>query len=264
MKYSFTVPANWDKPSSKNAARCEKFGKALFRGEGIEIPYRYFRPAITHDAEASLPLVLFLHGADTIGQDNEAHIALHDVATMFADPVWQEAHPCFIVAPQYHMGSYWTVPEMAEGVHHLVKDFAKFSSAIDKKRIYAYGFSAGGVGVFEQLKLFPELYAGGVAICGASSARKLEVLRKTPLWMLHAEDDSIVKTVYGNLDNAYAMRLGSREIYERLKDLPGEDFRYTEYPKGYMEKEYHVHPHCSWVCFSDKQKPEVREWLFSK
>ena len=32
-----------------------------------------------------VPLVIFLHGADAIGRDNEAQLAMHDIGTMFAD-----------------------------------------------------------------------------------------------------------------------------------------------------------------------------------
>ena len=60
------------------------------------------------------------------------------------------------------------------------------------------------------------------------------------------------------------MNLGSRDIYEKLKGDPDWDFRYTEYPEGYMRAHYGVHPHCSWVILSEKEGMPMRKWLFSK
>ncbi len=260
--YSFTVPKDWDKPSPENALRCSHFQKGEFELNGIYMPYRYFTPRLK-DGER-VPLVLFLHGADTTGTDNENHIIYHDVATIFADEKWQREKPCFVLAPQYHRGSYWSMPETVETVGELVRDFLKRFPAIDPQRIYLYGFSAGGVGVFAQLKAYPRRFAAALAICGATAAKDLENLKETPLWMLHAADDSIVKVSYLEGDENWIMMLGSRDLYEKLKGTPDWDLRYTEYPAGYMKEHFGVHAHCSWVNLSEKEGKELREWLFSK
>ena len=260
LRYSFTVPVDWDKPSDTNAVRCREFKKGSFSHMSLEVPYRCFEPK---DKSTPLPLVVFLHGADTVGTDNLSHIAFHDVATIFADEAWQEKHPCYVLAPQYHKGSYWSLPESADAVHGLVKAFLKKHS-VDRHRIYIYGFSAGGVGVFEQLKRFPDFYAAAIPICGATSGKELERFKQTPIWMLHAADDSIVRVSYLDEAGSWIMNLGSRDIYEKLKGDPEWDFRFTEYPEGYMRTHYGVHPHCSWVILSEKEGAPMREWLFSK
>ena len=165
--YSFTVPADWDKPSDENALRCEKFRKRSYSLNGVTVPYRLYVPE--KKPQGSCPLVLFMHGADTVGEDNEYHITLHDVGTVFASAAWQDKHPCYVAAPQYHRGSYWSIPESAEAVHGLLLSLMGEFPDIDQNRIYVYGFSAGGVGVFEQIKLYPSFYAAAIPICGATS-----------------------------------------------------------------------------------------------
>ena len=98
------------------------------------------------------------------------------------------------------------------------------------------------------------------ATSSTSGFRKnLKELTKTPIWMLHAADDMVVKASYKT--DGFSAHLGSRDIYEELKGIHP-DLHYTEYEAGEMKERYGINPHCSWVPAG--QDDEVKEWLFSK
>ena len=82
---------------------------------------------------------------------------------------------------------------------------------------------------------------------------------KTPIWMIHAADDMVVKTSYKT--DEYSANLGSRDIYEELREIHP-DLHYTEYKATELKERYGINPHCSWVPAG--QNDEVKEWLFSK
>lgn len=254
------LPADWDQPSEGNEALTALFERGIFSHGELRMPYRLFTPAVREN----VPLVIFLHGADAIGRDNEAQLAMHDIGTMFAAPVWQESEPCCILAPQYGPQQHWSDPRVRDCAEDLIDAVLKGRTFIDQSRIYLYGYSAGGVGVMEFLKHRPAFYAAAMAICGAVGHRDHEKLAATPLWLFHAADDRIVKCVYGDGSDGYQYYMGSREIYDRVKKIPGSEIHYTEFPEGSVRNLYGVNPHCSWVHVSGEGGAAARKWMFSK
>lgn len=250
-----SLPKDWDNPSPDNEIICERFTYGSFDHSG-ELPYRLFIP----DTAKEVPLVVFLHGADALGKDNEIQLSMHDIGTTFARDEWQRQHPCFVLAPQCSRGRHWSGLMEFSRVCALVKDIMTNHDNIDRERLYIYGYSAGAVGTLEILKYHPEIFAAAVAICGATGTRDLRSLLNTPIWLLHAVDDMIVKASY-KIDGLPAVHLGSKDLYEELKDIHP-DLHYTEYPAGSMKELYGINPHCSWVPAGMDET--VKEWLFSK
>ncbi len=245
----------WALPSPANKGRCALFKKESFAHNGLENGLRYYE---NPSGKGGLPMVVFLHGADAFGTDNEGQIALHDVATVFADPAWQAIHPCHIVAPQYKRGKHWALPSMMEYVYDMTLEYADRFRA-DTSRIYIYGYSAGAIGTLAILKEYP-IYAAAVPICGATTEENMEKLLETPIWLYHAEDDPIVSTEEFEAVFFKDKNKGSRSIYERLRELGHKNLRYTEIPHDTMKEEYGLHPHCSWVLMGEDK--EVKEWMF--
>ncbi|MBR5116807.1 MAG: hypothetical protein IK096_07050 [Lachnospiraceae bacterium] len=254
------LPKDWDKPSEENAQLCRLYLRKICRDGGISMPLRYFVPQGEREA---VPLVVYLHGADAIGLDNELQLSMHDIGTMFARDAWQKKHPCFILAPQCEGGLHWSMPQVGEALQHIVEDFVSHDPRIDRRRIYLYGYSAGAVGLLELLKVHTDFYAAAISICGATGPRQIDRLTGTPLWMIHAADDRIVKASYGDGTEKRPNYMGSRNIYSAMQGKTGRELKYSEYPEGYMEKFYGVNPHCSWVAVSDPGNPQYGEWLFS-
>ena len=249
------LPSDWDKPSKENKELCDRFSYNSFDYSGVLL-YRLFVP----DSMEKVPLVVFLHGADAFGSDNELQLSMHDIGTVFARDEWQSSHPCFVLAPQCSKGRQWSNLLDASRVCALIKALSEKYTNIDLSRIYIYGYSAGAVGCFGILKYHADIFAGAVAICGATGKEDLKVLTRTPIWMVHAADDAIVRASYrsGGIDLGH---LGSRDIYEDLKDTHP-DLHYTEYEAGLLKERYGLNPHCSWVLAGMEEN--IKEWLFGK
>jgi len=248
----------WDSASPENEARCRKFQSAEYENSGLKLKYRYFR---ADSGEESLPLVVYLHGADAIGTDNERQLSLHDIGTVFADEAWQEKHPSHILAPQFAPGSHWARPQMLSWLQALVRSCVK-AFAADPARIYIYGYSAGAIGLLSLIKRNPDYYAAAIPICGSTEGADLEKLLRTPMWFIHAADDPIVHAGRGASPGRRIEHLGSFDLYAALKELTRDEdrFRHTWYAEGEMMGTYHLHPHCTWVLAGENT--EAKEWLF--
>ena len=249
------LPPDWDAPSPDNAQLCDKFTYGTFDYSG-ELLYRLFSP----DTTDAVPLVVYLHGADAHGTDNELQLTMHDIGTTFARDDWQQAHPCYVLAPQCKPGRHWGGFIDGDRICALVKDLMATHNNIDPHRLYIYGYSAGGVGTLGIIKYHPDIFAAAISICGATGHQDLKSLTRTPLWLIHAADDMIVKSTYKPSGQDFA-HLGSSDIYEELSGIHP-DLHYTEYATGTMQKDYGINPHCSWVPAG--QDMEVKEWLFSQ
>ena len=253
------LPPDWDKPSEGNDILCQRFQADYYKKGSVGLPYRLFVP----DSKEDVPLVVYLHGADAVGEDNLLHLSMHDIGTTLAKEGWQNSHPCFILAPQYRHSMHWSVPEVSGCVMSLIrKTLIRFPN-IDKGRIYIYGYSAGGVGALRMLKEHPGCFAGGISICGATSGERIDYFKKMPLWLVHADDDEIVKASYSEGMSGELWHFGSRDLYIFLQEV-AKDLRYTQFPAGYMKRVYGVNPHCSWVAVSDPKNIQFFEWLFSQ
>ena len=263
----FITPPDWDSPSEENEDLCRKFRPFDF---SADIKYRLYSPKHSPNAAVSpIPLVVFLHGADAFGSDNYAQLSIHDIGTMFSTDAWQSKHPCRILCPQSRRGRHWSLPGVLNELNSLIDRVISESSGtthpVDEKRIYIYGYSAGAFGLMELIKLTPRRFAGAVPICGAVVNKDIDRLSQTPMWLVHAADDKIVKVSYGeDSPSGTSYYLGSREINKYLKDHGSAGVHYTEYPAGYMKKTYAVNPHCTWVCVSGQEGAPIREWLFEQ
>lgn len=255
---SSILPRDWDQPSAGNEKLCRLFMMNTYRGGNPDIPYRFYIPK----GNDPVPLVVYLHGADAIGRDNDLQLSMHDIGTMFARDDWQKKHPCFILAPQCTNRMHWSMPQVRDALQRLIECFVTANPRIDRRRIYLYGYSAGAVGLLEMLKEYPDYYAAAISICGATGPRHIEEISSTPLWLIHAADDRIVKASYGDGTNVLSHYMGSRNIYESMHDKSDGELKYTEFPDGTMKEKYGVNPHCSWVAVSDPVNGQFGEWLF--
>ena len=200
-----TVQLSFAQLSAKYKTYEQKWSKGL--------RYGLFKPA-NYDPKKSYPLVLYLHGAnDTISRD----------ITWYHESIQRE-NPAFVLAPKctnpnQGWGNTWTdahSPAMVKTLQVIDSLLARYS--IDKNRLYVYGISMGGFGVFSVLSKEPGKFAAGYAICGGSSETAASKLLNTPLWIFHGDADDVVGVQY------------SRQIYQEIKKEGGQVVRYTEYP----------------------------------
>src|SRR5262249_37073634 len=123
------------------------------------MPYRLFIPP-AYDKARQYPLILWLHGAGSVGNDNRKQISgasLRGTHTWIAPQV-QAKYPAFVLAPQSRGGA-WDAdfPAVLELLTSLEKEFN-----IDTSRIYIAGQSMGGFGTWHFITEKPDLFAAAI------------------------------------------------------------------------------------------------------
>ncbi|MFZ6001705.1 MAG: prolyl oligopeptidase family serine peptidase [Bacteroidota bacterium] len=175
--------------------------------------YGFFKPAHI-DSKKKYPLVVYLHGANDL---------------VSRDLIWyqesvQKENPLFVLSPKCKeanqgWGNTWTDQHSTATANTLaLVDSLIKTNQIDTDRLYVYGISMGGFGVFSILQKEQGKFAAAYAICGGSDSKAAPSLLQTPLWIFHGTDDDVVPVHL------------SRDVYQEMKNLGGTKVKYTEYP----------------------------------
>ncbi|PWT70666.1 MAG: phospholipase [Bacteroidetes bacterium] len=238
-----SIPIAFTQPSSKFSTN--KYGN----GKGDTLLYRLLFP----DANPSqkYPLIIFLHGSGERGSDNEAQLKWG--VMNFATDQNMSQHPAIVVAPQCPTDQFWSnfsrtkvsaetrlLPnpskpmELLIGlIHQLVKTLP-----IDSNRIYITGLSMGGLGSFDAIERYPNLFAAAVPVCGGGDTTRASSIARIPIWIFHGAEDPAVAPSFAYEMFEALIRAGAR---------PG----FTYYPEV---------GHFSWIgAYSD---PIMIDWLF--
>lgn len=233
------------------AAFATNFEARTFTGaDGTTLNYRLYKPAAV-PAGASIPLVLFLHGAGERGSNNVAQLK-HGLRT-FASEDLQKKNPCFLVVPQVPPNEKWSnvdwsalknpLPEKPSTSMRLTMDVVaalQKEFPIDADRLYITGISMGGYGTWDAICRYPGVFAAAVPVCGGGDETKAEIIARLPIWCFHGDKDTAVPTVR------------SRNMIAAIEKAGGHP-KYTEYPGV---------GHNSWdKAFSE---PELYPWLFAQ
>ena len=191
---------------------------------GETIPYRLVLPDV-YDEKYKFPLVVFFHGAGERGHENERQ--LDNCVQQIADHMPK----AIILAPQcshnkqwvdtpWDKGSYSTddVPESDKmiAVMALVEQVMQQYS-VDRNCVYAAGISMGGYAVWDAMIRHNEVFAAGVAVCGAGDPTKAAILKDTPMFVYHGTADATVPVS------------GSVEMVEAIEAAGGAKVQYTEF-----------------------------------
>lgn len=175
--------------------------------------YGLFKP-VNYTPQHKYPLVIYLHGSgDTVSWN----------FGWYNPPISIE-DPCFVITPKSNIrnggwGNSWNkehsvdMKNTLEIMEVLIKEYN-----IDQNRLYINGTSMGGFGTFSVLAKEPGRFAGAYAVCGGGNPDEAENIKQTPLCIFHGDADPVV-----NVSN-------SRNIYNRIHGIGGNEVRYTEYP----------------------------------
>jgi len=208
------------------------------------MPYRLFVPK-GYDKSILYPLVIWLHGGGSAGDDNVGQISLDNkLGTHFWTRLEnQDKHPAFVLAPQ----SLATWDSNTEnGLSDELKlvleilDAVRKEYSIDPGRIYVAGQSNGGIGAWGLITKKPGMFAAAIPLCGAGNTRLASRAAKTAVWAFHGEKDDVIPVEH------------SRSMIAAVKRAGGSP-RYTEY-KGIG--------HDIWETVF--KEPELEEWLFAQ
>ena len=191
---------------------------------GESIPYRLILPDV-YDERYKFPLIVFFHGAGERGYENERQ--LDNCVQQIADNM-QKA---IILAPQCTHNNQWVdtpwgdgsyaidqVPESDEmiAVMDLVRQIMQDYS-VDRDCVYAAGISMGGYAVWDAVIRHNEIFAAGVAVCGAGDPSQAAILKDTPMFVYHGTADDVVPVS------------GSEEMVNAIEAAGGTKVIYTEY-----------------------------------
>ncbi len=234
------------------SAQGEYERKIFISSQGDSLQYRLLEPKAIKDGE-KYPLVLFLHGAGERGSDN--HKQLFHGSQMFLNPVNRDKHPAFVIFPQCPEGKFWAfsrrpeslasvgveenMPPIFRAVKELLDAYLE-NPLVDKSRIYIMGLSMGGMGTFDMVSRFPEIFAAAIPICGAVQSGRLAEAKDVKFRIFHGDADYTVPVEC------------SRMAYLELKQA-GADVEYIEFPGC---------GHDSWTPAFNR--PDFMDWLFAQ
>ena len=182
--------------------------------EPADLPYRYFVPK-SYDPAKSYPLILFLHGAGELGQDNSAQLANNaNGAMQLISDFNQATYPCFMLAPHTSDPQDWNFDVLDQVIRTIQLLETKYS--IDKDRIYVTGLSLGGGATWQMITNYPFFFAAAAPMSGWGPGGWNDPrLVGMPVWNFHAADDDVVPVNSSDVVVADVRQLGGRVIYTR-------------------------------------------------
>jgi predicted peptidase len=225
--------------------------KTFVSSDGHSLNYRELTPLKT-EAKKKYPLVIFLHGAGERGDDNEKQL-VHG-SQMFLNPYNRETYPAYVLFPQCPESSFWAFPDIPKyagrgtagqmapafkAVKEMIDEYIAMPT-VDPSRVYILGLSMGGMGTFDMVSRFPEIFAAAIPICGAASPGKIKAAKNVKFRIYHGDADPTVPVEC------------SRAAYRELKEA-GADVEYFEFAGC---------GHASWnPAFN---QPDFMEWIFAQ
>lgn len=215
--------------------------------DGTVLPFRLRSPAVSPGD--TLPLVVLLHGAGSMGRDNAAQLSADIKA--WAEPAIADRFRAHVVAPQFAARSADYAPD-ADG-ELAARPGAPFSAVlaliehlkerlpVDRSRVYVVGFSMGASTALLAAAREPERFAGIVSFSGVGPERRLApAAARTPVLFVHGTADT--QNPFGSA-RAWAEALaaaGGRPLFLALEGMGHE-----------------VPPDAALA-------PDWREWLFAQ
>lgn len=201
-----------------------------FRQERFQsLPYVLRYPEACHEAHR-FPLILFLHGAGTRGDD---------LGMVLSNPFFKitgayEDFPFLVAAPQCRADETWfdRFETLTAFTEYLVT-----RPDVDPDRVYLMGASMGGYGTWQLAMSRPDLFAAIVPICGGGMYWNAARLRDVPVRAFHGGRDSTVLVAE------------SERMAEAVRRAGG-DAELTVYPEN---------GHDAWT--DTYHNPEVFAWL---
>ena len=227
------------------AASCSDHGNSLedFQSRTVAVDGKTFRFRVFvpghREPNAKVPVMLYLHGSGTRGDDN---IAQADGFNDTISPLKIDID-FIVVVPQCREGTYWSSVEMS-GYALTALDSAVKEFNGDADRLYLAGYSLGGYGVWHIAAANPGKFAALVPVAGGVvGARPIDpedravmipqtlqllesadpyrslaaAIGQTPVWLFHGVNDDAVPVEF------------SRKMVRALADAGNDRVRYTEY-----------------------------------
>ena len=170
--------------------------------EGIQYAVRY--PNGYTEGE-KYPVILFLHGAGSRGEDI-SNVTTHSF--LHRPDKWPD-FKFIIVAPLCHENTWFDLFERLKRFSYFIagQDWA------DASRFYLTGNSMGGYGTWQLAMSMPELFAAIAPLCGGGMYWNAGRLANVPVWAFHgARDKSVFMEESVKMVNAVNKRGGNARL----------------------------------------------------
>ena len=222
-----------------------------------------------YDPSKSYPLLLFMHDAGVVSPEVKATLVQGRGAISFAEPSWQEKHPCFVLAPQYDTvivdDNYDYGPELDRTMHLIESLEQRYS--IDRDRIYNTGQSMGGMTSIAMDVKYPDFFAGSYIVAAKWNTAVTAPLAQQNIWAVASVGDSgafpSMNEMFSNFRAAGAVTVEAGidtspvdKLSSRAQALlrPDCHLYYTIYPGGSHRS--------TWLYAYDMQS--AMEWVFDQ
>ena len=129
------------------------------------------------------PIVIFLHGAGTRG--NDINVLLKNP---YFSCAYASEYPFVSFAPQCYADSWFDIFEQ-------LQDFIGFAvnhEYTNKDKAYMIGASMGGYAVWQMAMTMPDKFAAIVPICGGGMYWNADRLKGIKIWAFHGSEDACV------------------------------------------------------------------------
>ncbi len=160
---------------------------------GNTLPYCLYLPD-NYSSDKKYPVILFLHGAGEIGNDNT--LQLNNIKNMFtynADYIAQS----ILICPQ--TPEWWRLDRenyqdgkgtLSSAINLLKEIQNKYSC--DSNRTYLTGLSMGSFATWSVLERYGDMFAAAVPVCGGGNEMMAESYVDIPIVMYHGTADPTV------------------------------------------------------------------------
>ena len=203
------------------------------------LPYRIMTPR-SYDSTSTYPLVIFLHGIDERGTDNEKQLKWG--ASLFQSDSISKQYPSFVVFAQCPSENKWFDLPIQDLLRGMINNLVGVNN-IDQNRIYIVGLSMGAYGTYATVAANPGLFAAAVAISGDGDEKKSRDMAKTN-WKIYAgKKDQIVPS---EKSEKMAKALKESGASVSLTLYPNAD-HLQSWTNAFAEKDF-----CSWL-YSNKK-----------
>lgn len=198
------------------------------------MPYRVMTPG-KFNANKKYPLVIFLHGIDERGTDNEKQLKWG--ASLFKSDSVRKNHPSFVIFPQCPADFRWPDAAPMETLKNLISDFVSRNN-VDPNRIYIVGMSMGAYGTYEMVARNPNLFAAAIAISGDGDINRIGNMTKVR-WKIYAGKKDEIVTSDKSEKMANALKNSGASV--SLKVYPDAN-HVGSWTKAFAEPDF-----CSWL-----------------
>lgn len=159
--------------------------------QDVSLPYR--KALIGNGASGKYALVIYLHGGSSKGNDNSLQLSEQGINSISRYLSKNQIKTVMLV-PQCPADKSWG-GVMNAVLKALIDEYCK-SGTVDEKRIYIFGGSMGGTGVWSMASSYPHLFAAVMPVAGNPSKCDAANVATTSVYTVMGTADRIM-----NVDN---------------------------------------------------------------